>query len=113
MKFYGFEKVSTLALAKHALEARIVKLALDGKQDLKRESEGALADLTSALVNALPDRPSVDGDPLVQCFIRRSELRDLETTVAGHIKAIEYNKFPEIKARFEGLLRNIRISIAR
>jgi len=37
-RWFHFQKASTITLAREALMERIIKLALDGKHDLKREA---------------------------------------------------------------------------
>jgi hypothetical protein len=110
-RWFHFQKASTITLAREALMERIIKLALDGKQDLKREAEGALADINAELVASLPDRMSTPDDPLIRCFIHRSELRDLHLAVECFIASCD--KEPDVSKRFTDLLRNVTISLSR
>lgn len=112
MKYLSFNGDHTMTYAREALEARIVKLALDGRMDEKRENENALIDINAALVASLPDRPSIPGDVMVQCFIRRSELKDLETALNEYIKEFDGVVGAKTIERFEELLRRTKISLA-
>jgi hypothetical protein len=110
-RWFHFQKASTITLAREALMERIIKLALDGKQDLKREAEGALADINAELVASLPDRMSTPDNPLIRCFIHKSELRDLEAALTFYLNtAREVNS---VRLRFNDLLRNTQLSLSR
>ena len=112
--WYRLNGKHTLALAREAMQARIVKYALDGKQDLKRELENALADINAALVEALPDRPSTSRSPLVRCFITLEELTDIQSCMQYGIA--EMNRFKGIsfamtRDRYQRVLQNVTTAI--
>ena len=79
-KIYEIDDATMMALRK-ALEAAVIKAALDGRRKDKAAYEDALKDVNATLVGQLSDRPAC-----ITCHLTIGELIDIRIALDAFIK---------------------------
>ncbi len=109
-KVYAIDDATFIALRK-SLEASTIRAALDGRTEDKAAYEAALADVNSALVGSLPDRPRT-----ITCDLTLEELTDLQTAVGYYIDSHHGRAYTNtmqhaIERRMGDLLHRVGVTI--
>lgn len=74
-----------------AVEAAVIRAALDGRAEMKAAGEDTLAALTSAHIATLPEAPSraFYGEQTVNCELTLEELTDIQLALECYLKNLQ------------------------